>query len=358
MNVMSNTVKRLLNLENMLGILAGVCLVGVSIVAIHTLHRGSSRGNTSVVHFEPPSFDFGRVFQGETLKHEFKLANGSTNAIQVVAVRSSCQCTIIEKGLPGKTIVGLGFLLVPVEFHSGSQTGPGNANVEALLENHGVRYYARAFITANVNADFTFEPRSLNFGTMKVGESATRVIKLTPRASGNLTINQPQSTDILKMSLRTNAADSSAKPFALLVTFEAPGVRFSQTFKQTIMVQTSSKRIPCLSIPVSAVIRPELEITPDMIVLQGQASGESRFTIHTLQASRVVRAVVTRNNVGVEILPTVDVSSSEETWDLTHIRQVANASIAGAERIDFELTVRNGAGRTEARSVSVPIKSL
>jgi len=312
-----------------------------------------------IVAFDPSSFDFGKVFQAEHIKHEFKLVNRSTNEIRVLALRSSCQCTLIEKELAGKIIAPKGFLRVPVDFQTSSQRGPGGANVEALLESQGQRYYAKAFINAYVDADFEFEPRSLNFGAIKVGEKATQAIKLVPRALQDLTVKQPESNGALKVSLSTNIAGSSSKVFELNVTIHAPSVRFSQVFSTVLSVETSSKRVPVLIIPVSAVISPELEIAPDIIVLSGKAtSGETRLTIRTFQASRVLHTVVTKSKISKEVPVTADPSGSEETWDLTHVRRIGNSFLAGAERIDFDLEVRNGTAPTEARSVSVQVKSL
>ena len=351
--------KVVLERESILGVLVGACIVVAGALLMPGFHSPkNAQAGIEVAVFDPPSFNFGTVLQLVTLNHDFKLLNRTTNEIRVIGTRSSCQCTVIGN-ISEKTISPKGFLVVPVAFETGLNHGAGGAKLEVFLESRGVRFHTQAIVKAYVEPEFEFDPRVLDFGTMKASQSITKTITIVPRKEGNLTLKRPESTEMLKVLLRTNTPVSSSKVFDMQVTLCAPAVKCSQVINGEIHVETSSIRTPRISIPVSAVIRPELEIAPEIVVLpRGGTLGESRFTIRTLQPSRAVRALVTKSGMSKEAPAAVDTNSPEEPFATAHVCRIDNSLLWGAERIDFELVVRNGAGRQEARTVSIQVKRL
>jgi hypothetical protein len=349
--------------EIVFGLLIGICVVAAGVWVVPLLHLRNSRENQQVVVFEPQSFDFGSVSQFETVKREYRLINRGTNELRVLGLRTTCQCTVAGGEAVGKIIAPKEALIVPVEFHSTSQHGVGAARIEALLEGGGQRYYARAFIRGVVEAEFEIEPPAVDFGSIKSGEKKFFTVQIIPLSTtSNLIVKLPESTEFVKMVLHTNHSVIVSKKFELDVILQAPLVKSSQLFCKDIKLTTTSQRMPMLTIPVKAMIRPELEIAPDTVVLSSGAQAgslESRFTIGSLYPSKVVRAsVLTKDHVSKEVPAIMDLASPEDTWDVTHVRRIANSLLTGAEQVDFELEIRDGTARPEARSVSVQIKSL
>jgi hypothetical protein len=342
----------ILRKENALGLLAGAAIVVASALAIHHPYPGKE----GVVTFDPISFDFGKLPQAEVKRHNFKLVNHGDAEVRVLALRSTCKCTVVET-MTGQRIAAKGFLVIPVEFHTGSDQGSGAAKVEALLERQGERYYARALISAFVEGDFEIQPRSLDFGLVKAGEKAIRIINILPGRLEEFKLKLPDSPSELDTCLLTNLSGSTPKQFNLQVTFNAPLVKATKVFVQRITIMTSSKRVPVLSIPVSATIRPDYELAPNILVLlKASTSGESRFTIDTLRPCRISHITVEGHSVSREV--TLATAGDPSIWDLSHCYSIPNALLHGAERINFELEVRTGAECSEAHSVSAQIKSL
>lgn len=130
-------------------------------------------------------------------------------------------------------------------------------------------------------------------------------------------------------------------------------------FGGAVEFETSSKRVPHVRVPVSAVVAPDFEISPEVIILQhGEPTGESRVTIRSLKPSRIIRLQIMTAE-GPKELPTAVVTEDlNDDLGLSHVRRVKNSSLALAQRIDFEVEIRNGAGQKETRSASVQIKGL
>jgi hypothetical protein len=363
--------KTFLSRENVFGFVVGLSLVAVLFLVSRSgkgvkdlVSEGKDVAQQQMVFFEPPTFHFGTILQQETVRHTFRLVNRGTGAVQILALRSTCNCTIIKEKLAGMNISPSGSLVIPVEFASGSQEGAISSAVEALLECEGVRYHARARLHGNVNADFTFLPRMVDFGSLEVGEKATETIDFQPGALKGFLMKNPQPTRSEFTVSFANATNdevqaSAGKRPQLAVTFEAPVVNRSTVFSGAIEVETSSERMPMVRIPVRASVRPNVEVTPEVVVLPAAvASGESRFKIRTLQPSKIVRATILTPDGFKRLQPNIETTDLNQSWELTHIRHAQNASLADAERIDFELEVRSGIGRKEARTVSVQVQRL
>jgi len=358
--------------ENVLGFALGLSLAAVLFIVSRSGKGandlpGGDKDATQlkVVSFNPPAFNFGTVLQQETVERMFKLVNPGTSTVQIIALRSTCNCTIIKDKLAGMSISPGGSLPIPVEFTSGSQEGPVSSTVEVLLEYKGERQYARARLHGVVNADFTFLPRMVDFGSLAAGdEKAMETIDFHAGALNDFVIKSAQSSrseyEVSFVNSRSNSLRVSVgERQQLKVLFTPPNVNRSMVIAGTIDVQTSSERMPMIKIPVRASVRPNLEVSPEVVVFpNGIVTGESRFKISTLQPSKIVRVSI-QTSAGLQELETAAmISDSSDDWVHTHVRRAANAALTDCERIDFELEVRTGIGRREARTVSVHVQRL
>lgn len=159
------------------GFLAAVSVV-VAILVIHLQPNRwtSGRDSKQPINFDPAVYDFGNVLQVQVIRHEFRLFNGSDTAVRVIAMQTTCSCTVVAQDLIGKTIQAHSAVLVPVQFDTGTRDGPATAEVIVELKTEGVNYKARAVLRAEVLSEFAIQPQSVDFGTLKPGEVATRTV--------------------------------------------------------------------------------------------------------------------------------------------------------------------------------------
>ena len=138
-----------------------------------------------------------------------------------------------------------------------------------------------------------------------------------------------------------------------------------------------------MQIPIRAQVTPDCEISPELLILpeQGQLK-ESRFTVTTIQPSRLVRVLSGVDRDLREIAIDSGRLGASNYWAKSHSFRVSNSSLADSTRMKVELQilsetaysdrvgVSNGTiglakiaqnsltDRFEARSVIVPIVAL
>ncbi len=94
---------------------------------------------------QPYAFDFGRIKEGEVLKHDFVLKNDSGKTLNIKNVNTSCGCTVSKVGKkalrPGEDA------LIEVEFDSKGYSGTVQQFVYVntdSLDNPVIRYIIKA----------------------------------------------------------------------------------------------------------------------------------------------------------------------------------------------------------------------
>jgi hypothetical protein len=50
-------------------------------------------GGTSIIEFEEKEFDFGKVPQGDTVRHIYRFKNTGTTDLEILRVKTGCECT-------------------------------------------------------------------------------------------------------------------------------------------------------------------------------------------------------------------------------------------------------------------------
>jgi len=71
---------------------------------------------------DPQLWDFGRVEQGEVLKHDFVLKNESSDILEIGNIHTSCGCTASEAGK--KSLMPLESTTISVDFKTQGYAGP------------------------------------------------------------------------------------------------------------------------------------------------------------------------------------------------------------------------------------------
>jgi hypothetical protein len=308
------------------------------------VHPAHSSDHGPVVAFNPPSFDYGTLFQQQTINHTFRLINRTTNEMHVVAIQTSCSCTLVSTSMLGTIVRPNDEVLFPVSFDTGSRSGPTDSRIDVALQAEGIRYVAQARLYGAVVPDFDFDPKALAFGALNPAEKSTRTVAFRPEALAQF--------ELVATQTWLGPFEVWVQKQMVRVTFHAPESTHSETFCYSLRVATSSQRAPEVIIPLSGQVVPDVEVTPRLVVLSGNgAFQESRFTLRTTKPSRINRVLINPNKV-------IPSPIQSEDWALSHVFAVSNALLSGADRMDFELEVRNRAGQTEARSSSVQVKSL
>ncbi len=350
--------------ERILGCLVGVCVIGFLLFVAPRLPRshpakpaGAPADSVPLAHlpppvaFDPDVLDAGKLLQNETVTRTFRLRNRSEIPLRLVALRTSCACTFVNTNLLREVLERKGEILVPVRFDSDGRSGPITAIVEVVLRAGTTNYVVVGRLEAEVIPDFSYEPRNVQFGRLSPGERATETVIFRPRALQDLVLTSTQSW--------RGPFEVKVQGLLATVTFHAPAITHGETYSQVMHVRTSSPRVPQVTLSISGQVVPEVEVIPSALVFAaGEPAGVSRLTVRALDPCGVIRLVKVGLG-GQEALPLVpadEVSLSE--WSLAHALVITNWTVAGADRLEVEVRIQNGAGRSEARLASVDIKRL
>ncbi len=312
-----------------------------------------------MVSFEPPVWNLGALQQAETVRCDFRLVNRGTNDLRIIGIRAGCDCAVVEKEMTGMVVPAQGEIIFPVIYNSGMRDGEVKPVIEIVLETGGKRHEAKAELKGTIVADVAVHPIHVDFGVLRPGEHTNRVVHIRLGTNGtDVALARPP--EAFKVTLVTNTPDGAGQRSAdLMVKFEAPQNDAAAVFGETILLRTTSPRVPQTRVSVSAAVVPTVEVRPTMLILRaGDPSGESRITIRTVEPSRIARLNVVTDQGSREVtaMPPEKDSGSEE--GLEHVRRVSNSLLVQARRLDFELEVRNGADKKEARSASVQIRAF
>jgi hypothetical protein len=320
----------------------------------------SSHADTVTVEFDPPVLDLGTIFQNQKIRRDFKLFNRGAHEVRILSIRSTCNCTAFGESLARRSVPAGGSVLIPVEYESSADDGTISSRVEVGVETAGKKYYVQARVQGQITADFAIVPRLVDFGTLKPGEHATKTINFVRGGSADVRIKRVRSTPGVAISLGRNGPGSQPGiPCSIEVTYDAPSTYVSQTFGGTVEVETSSAFMPLVKIPVSGTVAPDVEMTPQLIVLQKpRPSGECRITARTREPSRIIRLLALTSQGYQAVTGDALSGSLDDTMRVSHLCVFKNLALVGTKRLDFEFEVRKQAGGTETRSAFVEIKGL
>ena len=96
------------------------------------------------------SWDFGRVKEGEVLKHDFRLKNESKKILNITDVHTSCGCT--SSKIKKKTLLLGEETLIEVQFDSKGYSGPVEQYIYVHtdnLDNPIIRFIIKANVVKN-----------------------------------------------------------------------------------------------------------------------------------------------------------------------------------------------------------------
>lgn len=339
------------------GLLAGSAIVALLVILTRRPpdtappQRGKARTSGPLVAFEPAFFDYGPVFQAETVSHAFKLVNRSTNALRVVVMETSCSCTLVSTNLLGQVLTLGGETLIPLEFHSGSRSGPVDSTVTVVLQAHAVRHVTQATLHTTVVPDFTLEPRAATFEEVLPGQITVRTARLKPVALPDV--------ELIRTQMWKGPFGISVLPRTVSVTFQAPPSAHRRTYTQTLVLRTTSQRVPDQLFSMSAEVMPEIDLAPRAFVFAGlDLPAHVRLTACTRRPSKVVAVHGLTSEGSRDLHQTRKAEDAAAGWSQRHSLVLQASELAGVTNLQVVLKLDFGAGRVESRSAFATVQRL
>ena len=237
--------------------------------------------------------DFGQIKRGEAASHSFIFTNTGTETLLITEVRPGCGCTTAgawdKEVAPGQTG------RIPLQFNSAGFSGPiaKSATVACNDPTQGNLYLQ---LKGTVWTPLEITPTTLMFqydAESAVGQTQTvRIVNHTAQA---LSIEPAPLTN--RAFHAELMSVTPGKEFRLLVATVPPIGPGMVT--ASIALKTSSAETPTINVPVYALERPAVTVSPVQILLPAGALAGPMQQVVTIQSSSAKALVVSNAQINV-----------------------------------------------------------
>jgi hypothetical protein len=283
------------------------------------------------IMFAASDFDFGKVDSGTEVKHEFVFTNMGNQTLEVTSVKTSCGCTTagdwdkkVDPGQTGK---------IPVQFNSSGYGGAVRKSVFVAC-NDPTRENVTLNLQGTIWKAFDLSPPFAVFNLKPEGQSNENLtIKITSNADEPVSVSHPACPNPAFQTELTTVKEG--KEYELHITAVVSNVTGS--ISAPVTVDTTSVKMPTISITTFIMMQPLLSVSPPQIMLpSGPLAQETKYT-------------VTIFNNG-----TSPVTLSDPTVNANGVKVELSERLPGRE---FNVTVSFPAGFESSFSVVATVKS-
>ena len=187
--------------------------------------------------------DFGKVMQGEMLKHVFNFSNRGSGTLEIISVEATCGCQTttpsqkqIQPGQSGQIEISVDTALLIGDIEETAR----------IITNDPLRRSVLFSIKADVQPEISVSSPSIYFGDVSEGEQVTREVMLTIMAKKSIEILSAESSEedvAVKMEPIPGSGGNKVK---LIATHKGGGKTGYRS--GSITVKTTSAITPELSI--------------------------------------------------------------------------------------------------------------
>ncbi|GJQ23629.1 MAG: hypothetical protein HBSAPP01_14190 [Candidatus Brocadia sapporoensis] len=212
----------------------------------------------SKIVFEEEIFNFGKIYIGEVVEYGFKFKNLGSGELIINNVKSSCGCTaaLVSKNHLQKNETGE----VKVKFNPGRYVGKVSKSV-VVNSNDPKCSAVKLTITGEVIEEVSINPKQINFGIIRKGDSCTRNIEIKTIPELKIEIKKVESPNPY-ISIKEDKKNVNDL-FHYQVTVS--NYDYIGKFNGIIFVYTSSSKQERLDIPFSGEVIGDITIYPEIV---------------------------------------------------------------------------------------------
>ena len=239
----------------------------------------------------PPRFaqtyhDFGTVARGAATEHLFWFTNTCGADVHVRSVRTSCGCT--APSAVHSTVASGEKGAIRAVFNTRSFTGQRSATITVVFDRprySEVQLQVRGYI----RRDVVFEPSCVDFGSVREGEAAQRVIGIDYAGRNDWQITAARVPDPhLSVEARETKRSSGRVGYELIVRLAADAP--AGTIDTELTLETNDWRGNRVPLAVTGQIVPPLSVSPALLYLGDVRGGQelkTRLVVRAAEAFRI-----------------------------------------------------------------------
>ena len=238
------------------------------------------------VRFAETYHDFGTVARGAATEHLFWFTNTSGSDVHVRGVRTSCGCT--TPSVVPSTVKSGEKGAVRAVFNTRSFTGQRGATITVVFDRPWYRE-VQLQVRGYIRRDVVFSPGSVEFGTLREGERAERVIDLEYAGRNDWQVTAVRVPDShLSVETRQTKRGAGRVGYELVVRLapDAP----AGTLDTELTLETNDWRGNRVPLAVTGQIVPPLSVSPALLYLGNAKAGQelkTRLVVRAAEAFRI-----------------------------------------------------------------------
>lgn len=273
------------------------------------------------IFVENPVFDFGTVAEGEVVSHVYEIRNKGAEPLLITSHHAVCGCTsaVLDESevAPGQ------HTRFEVRFDTRGFSGRESKIVRVNSNDPKTPSLALS-LQGQVDRELAVSPARVYFGKVEQGKSATQQITVSSTAAKVLITDVASNSKYLKV-----ARDEKKGAAGFLVTLleNAPvGI-----LRENIVVTTTSKHHPAITVPVFARVLSDFELFPSEISfgLIDQEAQDNKALEQTvlLKSSHPINILEVKSNGDFVVVEAVDSTDSLEKILKVTLKQGAKGVI-------------------------------
>lgn len=201
------------------------------------------------IDVEQTDFDFGQIYQGDTVEHSFRFQNAGDEPLIIDRVRSSCGCTAAL--LSTKIIAAGDVAELKATFDSTRFRGAVVKTIY-LYSNDPVQKVTELHLRGTVKQEIIMSPPRLDLQNLVVGVTKEITVRLSNHSKKPLALSGAQTTTPeLVVTLPTEPIAPNGDGDIILRITPKPG---SGRLSGYVMLKTSSDHVPDLRLPVFGTV--------------------------------------------------------------------------------------------------------
>ncbi|MEK6559692.1 MAG: DUF1573 domain-containing protein [Planctomycetota bacterium] len=217
--------------------------------------------------FEEQTYDFGRIYIGESVNHGFKFKNIGVGELVINNVKSSCGCTaaLVSKNKLLKDEEGQ----VDVKFDAGRYVGKVTKSV-IVNSNDPENLKYKLTITGEVIEEVSVSPKRINFGIIRRGDSCTKSIEIKIVPELKIEVKKVESPNPY-VTITQNKIGEENK-YSYFVTINK--YDYIGKFNGIVFIYSSSNKQERIDVPFSGEVVGDLTFYPENLYFGSFKKGQ------------------------------------------------------------------------------------
>jgi hypothetical protein len=245
----------------------------------------SSLAPATPLRFEHLTYDVGMMRQTESKIINVSLLNTSSQDFLIDSFDATCSCASLDSSFIGSILQGQSRLEFPVALAAGLADGSIDSSIAIVgtYVDDNERTFASTVIQGVVEPDYRVSPPVVDFGVVKTGDIVKRRVQLVAVSDPKIGIESVTSTDENIFEVEVISADAADEE-TIEITFHSLD-QSKRTYRGFVEVSTTSKRMPEIRVPVSAIADVSLKVVPSALVFSKMGKYKSSFQVISVKGS-------------------------------------------------------------------------